>query len=90
VLISPIFHEQIFCTKVFCAAFMYLQFGFVIFWRKDFGAKAADKMLVKLTSGCFFKLYYRILLLSQSSFVKFDKPSHYLKSGLLASISSLL
>ncbi len=27
---------------------MCLQFGFVIFWRKDFGAKAAHKMLVKI------------------------------------------
>jgi len=35
--------------KVFCAAFMCSQFGFVIFQRKDFGAKAAHKMLVKLT-----------------------------------------
>jgi hypothetical protein len=31
---------------------MCLQFGFEIFWRKDFGAKAAHKMLVKLTPGC--------------------------------------
>jgi hypothetical protein len=30
---------------------MCLQFGFVIFWRKDFGAKAAHKMLVKMTPG---------------------------------------
>jgi hypothetical protein len=30
---------------------MCLQFGFVIFWLKDFGAKAAHKMLVKLTPG---------------------------------------
>jgi hypothetical protein len=30
---------------------MCLQFGFVIFWRKDFGTKAAHKMLVKLTPG---------------------------------------
>ncbi len=30
---------------------MCLQFGFVIFWRKDFGAKPANKMLVKLTPG---------------------------------------
>ncbi len=30
---------------------MCLQFGFVIFWPKDLGAKAANKMLVKLTSG---------------------------------------
>ena len=28
---------------------MCLQFGFVIFWRKEFGAKAAHKMLMKLT-----------------------------------------
>jgi hypothetical protein len=30
---------------------MCLQFGFVIFWQKEFGAKAAHKMLVKLTPG---------------------------------------
>jgi hypothetical protein len=30
---------------------MYLKFGSVIFWQKDFGAKAAHKMLVKLTPG---------------------------------------
>jgi hypothetical protein len=51
VSISPIFDEHIFCTKVLCAAFMCLQFGFEIFWRKDFCAKAAHKMLVKLTPG---------------------------------------
>jgi hypothetical protein len=28
---------------------MCLQFGFIVFWRKDFGTKAAHKMLVKLT-----------------------------------------
>jgi hypothetical protein len=38
-------------AKVLCAGFMCLQFGFVIFWRKDFGAKAAHKMLLKLTPG---------------------------------------
>ncbi len=40
-----------FSNKSFCAAFMFLQFRFVIFWQKDFGAKAAHKMLVKLTPG---------------------------------------
>jgi hypothetical protein len=30
---------------------MCLQFGFVIFWQKDFGTKAAHKMMVKLTPG---------------------------------------
>jgi hypothetical protein len=49
VSISPIFYEQLFHMKVFCAAFTYLQFGFEIFWRKDFGTKAAHKMLVNLT-----------------------------------------
>jgi len=38
-----------FCTKVFCTAFFYLQFGFVIFRQNNIGAKAALKMLVKLT-----------------------------------------
>ncbi len=49
--ISPIFYKQLFHTKVLCAPFMCLQFGFVIFWQKDFGTKAAHKMLVKLTLG---------------------------------------
>jgi hypothetical protein len=40
-----------FSYESFCASFMYLQFGFVILWRKDFGTKAAHKMLVKLTPG---------------------------------------
>ncbi len=40
--------------KVLCTAFMFLQFGFVILGGKDFGAKAAHKMLVKLTSGLIF------------------------------------
>ncbi len=30
---------------------MCLQFGFVIFWQKDFGAKAAHKMLVKFDTS---------------------------------------
>ncbi len=37
--------------KVFCAAFLKLQFGFVIFWQNNFGARAACKMLMKLTTG---------------------------------------
>jgi hypothetical protein len=45
------FYEQLSHMKVFCAAFMCLQFGFVIFWQKDFGAKAAHKMSVKFTLG---------------------------------------
>jgi hypothetical protein len=51
VSISPIFYRQLFHTKAFCAAFMCLQFELLIFWPKDFGAKAAHKLLVKLTPG---------------------------------------
>ncbi len=39
------------------------QFGFVFFWRKDFGAKAAHKMLVKLTPGGSLALRYDLQLL---------------------------
>ncbi len=45
------FYEQILCTKVFCAAFLYLQFGFVILWQINIDAKSARKVLVKLTTG---------------------------------------
>jgi hypothetical protein len=51
VSISPLFYEQLFHTKALCAAIMCLQFEFVIFWQKHFGAKAVHKMLVKLTPG---------------------------------------
>ncbi len=43
--------QAAFSFESFCAAFMCLQFGFIIFWQKDFGSKAAHKMLVKLTPG---------------------------------------
>ncbi len=63
VSISPIFYQQHFQTKFFCATFMCLQFGFVIFWRKDFDAKAAHKMLVKLTPGaCTIKLFTAVIV----------------------------
>jgi len=39
---------MLFWTKVFCAAFLFLQFDLVIFWRKNFGTKAAHKMLIEL------------------------------------------
>ena len=40
--ISSTFYEKhIFCTKVFVKAFLYLQFVFVIFCRKEIGKKAA-------------------------------------------------
>ncbi len=39
---------------------MRLQFGFVIFWRKDFGAKAAHKILVKLIPDVAVLLHRRL------------------------------
>ena len=54
VSILPTFYEQLFCTKDFRAAFMYLHCRFKLFRRKEIGAKAARKMLVKLTTGKHF------------------------------------
>jgi len=52
VSISPTFYEQLFHIKVFFATFLFLQFGFVIFfWQENIGAKAVCKMLAKLTTA---------------------------------------
>ena len=48
--ISLTFYEQLFCMKVMHAACLCLQYGFDIFWQKEIAAKAANKMLVKLTT----------------------------------------
>ncbi len=52
--ISSTFYSSLFCAKVLCAAFLLLQFGFLIFWRQNIGAKAACKMLMRLTPGVNF------------------------------------
>jgi len=49
--ISPTFYEQLFCTKVFRAAFLSLQFELAISYQKEICAKTACKMLVKLPTG---------------------------------------
>jgi hypothetical protein len=49
VSISPTFYARLFRTKVSREAFLYLDLRFVLFWRKNIGAKAARNMLVKLT-----------------------------------------
>jgi len=63
VSISWTFYAQLFRMKVFCTAFFQLQFGFVIFGRKNIGAKAACKRLMKLTtvSPTYFHLVCWIL-----------------------------
>ncbi len=48
VSIISTFYEHLFCTKVFFEAFPNFLLGFVIFRHKNFGAKAALKMLAKL------------------------------------------
>jgi hypothetical protein len=47
--ISPTFYARLFSTKVSRKTFLYLDFRFVLFWRKNIGAKAARILLVKLT-----------------------------------------
>jgi len=42
---------QFFCTKVFFETFLDSKFGFVIFGLKNMGAKATQKMLMKLITG---------------------------------------
>ena len=49
--ISPTFYKQPLHMQMFCASFICLQFGFVIFWQKEIRTKAVRKMMVKLTSG---------------------------------------
>ena len=51
VSILQTFYDHLFHTKVFCTAFMFSQFGFVLFWPEKIGTKTAHKMLVKLTTG---------------------------------------
>ncbi len=43
--------QGVYLTNILQAAFLYLLFGFVIFWQKNIGVKAARKMLVKLAQG---------------------------------------
>ena len=59
---SPTFYEQLFCTKVFWAAFLYLGLRFVFFCWKEIGAKASCKMLVKLTTAADSMLWIRLCL----------------------------
>ena len=43
VSISPTFYEQVFCRKVFWAAFLDLRLRFVFFWQKEIGSKTSVK-----------------------------------------------
>ncbi len=52
VSISPTFLVRLFCTKVLYTAFLYLRFRFVLFWRKNTSAKAAQKCWWNLPLMC--------------------------------------
>ena len=52
VSISSAFYERLFCMKVLCEAFLYLQFVFVFFfWQKEISQKVTHEILVELTTG---------------------------------------
>ena len=75
VSILPAFYDQLFCTKVFWAAFLWLQLRFVIFCWKEIRKKAARKMLVKLTADIFLRLTYifNSWYVNQTSFLVFNQ-----------------
>jgi hypothetical protein len=51
---------------VFCAAFLYLQFGLVIFFVEESWRKSVHKMLAKLTKGVNFDNILRVAFLHES------------------------
>jgi len=54
---------------VLSAAFLLLQFGFIIFWQKNIGKKAACKMLLTLTTGKIISTYL-ILVFEKAYFLQ--------------------
>ncbi len=63
-----------FSLNCFFAAFLYLQFGFVIFWCKNIGAKGARKMLIKLTPGRTSKTFQSPLYVGVSLYLQVKIP----------------
>jgi len=61
--------------KGVCAAFLWLQFGFVIFWHKNIGAKAACKILMKLTAVVNFTNILLAFFRQYSSIKKITRPN---------------
>ncbi len=49
--ISSTFYARLFRANVSRETFLYLDLRFKLFWRKNIGAKAARRTLVKLTHG---------------------------------------
>jgi len=77
------FMSSFFVRKIYGAAFTCFQFGFAIYWQNDFGAKAAHKMLVKLTPGRLKASVHLMIYLfdvtsffSMQAFVDWKKRKH--------------
>ncbi len=63
VSISPTFYARLFRTKVLREAFLYWNWRFLLFWRKNIGAKAARNILVKLTPRVFiFDIFWEDII----------------------------
>jgi hypothetical protein len=78
--ISPTFFEWLFGRKVLCAAFLYLQYRFVLFCRKSIGAIGALKMLVKLTTSLLPSLSSLFSFSSSQMYFNFRIKSYFLYS----------
>ncbi len=83
VSISSTFYLSLICTTVFCEAFLQLQFGFVVFWRKNNGKKAACKMLMKLTTEQTFSGRKMREIKETSGFLKVTQHSLLLQGKII-------
>jgi len=63
VSISSTFDEQFYDTQVFCTAFLFLQIGFVFFWRNKISTEAVYEMLMKFTTGDYLSLHKMTFLI---------------------------
>ena len=68
---------------------MCLKFGFVIFWQKEIGAKAAHNMLVKLTQGRKKRaahVKYKIMLIKREIFIVIKQRSLVIGGNMCSSL----
>ena len=75
--------------KVHCEAFVCFQFGFVFFWQKEIGGKAAHKMLVKLTQGRKKRaahVKYKIMLIKREILIVIKQRSLVIGGNMCSSL----
>jgi len=77
---------------VFCAAFLLLQFGLVFFWQNSIGAKAASRLLMKLTpvvnfinilGAPFFTMFFQRKITNTNCNYKKLQKQYRIKKSLL-------